>query len=122
MTSQKPYLIRAIYEWCNDNGFTPHLGIFVDENTMVPKQFVRENKMVLNIDYNACKNLLIDNEWITFQATFSGEPQDIAVPVANVLAIFAKENGQGMQFELENYTSNTPSQKAPAPSGLKLIK
>ena len=120
MTSQKPYLIRAIYEWCGDNSFTPHLGIFVDTNTMVPRQFVRDNKMVLNIDFNACKNLLIDNEWVTFQATFSGVIEDIAIPIANVLALFAKENGQGMQFELENYTPAKPTPKAPG--GLKLVK
>ena len=122
MTSQKPYLIRAIYEWCNDNGFTPHLGIFVDSNTMVPHQFVRDNKMVLNIDYNACKNLLIDNEWVTFKATFSGDAHDIAIPVANVLAMFAKENGQGMQFELENYTPTPPDKTPPGSGGLKLVK
>lgn len=123
MTSQKPYLIRAIYEWCNDNEFTPYLMTFVDANTIVPKQFVQDNKIVLNIAFGATKDLLIDNEWITFQASFSGSKQDIAVPIANVLAVFAKENGQGMQFELENYTPNKPTEPTPSSGGgLKLVK
>lgn len=123
MTSQKPYLVRAIYEWCTDNDFTPHLVTFVDANTMVPKQFVRDNKIVLNIAFSAIKNLLIDNEWITFQAAFSGTTHDIAIPVANVLALFAKENSQGMQFELENYTPpSSPTPTSPSSGGLKLVK
>ncbi len=123
MTSQKPYLVRAIYEWCTDNDFTPHLVTFVDANTMVPQQFVRDNKIVLNIAFSAIKNLLIDNEWITFQAAFSGTTHDIAIPVANVLALFAKENSQGMQFELENYTPpSSPTPTSPSSGGLKLVK
>ncbi len=119
MISQKPYLIRAIYEWCNDNEQTPHLLTFVDANTMVPRNFVRDDKIVLNIAFSATKNFHVDNQWITFQATFSGSIQDIAIPVANVLALFAKETGQGMQFELENYT---PPSTDPSPGGLKLVK
>ena len=123
MTSQKPYLVRAIYEWCTDNDITPHLVTFVDANTMVPQQFVRDNKIVLNIAFSAIKNLLIDNEWITFQAAFSGTTHDIAIPVANVLALFAKENSQGMQFELENYTPpSSPTPTSPSSGGQKLVK
>ena len=123
MTSQKPYLVRAIYEWCADNDFTPHLVTFVDANTMVPQQFVRDNKIVLNIAFSAIKNLLINNEWVTFQAAFSGTTHDIAIPVANVLALFAKENSQGMQFELENYTPpNSLTTTPPSSGGLKLVK
>ena len=122
MKSQKPYLIRAIYEWCNDNELTPYLMTFVDKNTIVPKQFVQENKIVLNIAFGATKDLLIDNEWITFQASFSGSVMDISVPIANVLALFAKENGQGMQFELESYTPSTPTDDKPSTGGLKLVK
>ncbi len=125
MTSQKPYLIRALYEWCTDNEFTPYLMTFVDANTLVPKQFVQNNQIVLNIAFNATKNLLIDNNWITFQASFSGQAMDISVPVANVLALFAKENGQGMQFELEP-NQPTPPQveetKPKATGGLKFVK
>lgn len=122
MTSQKPYFIRALYEWCTDNNFTPHLLTFVDNNTMVPRQFVRDNQIVLNIAYSATKDLLIDNEWVTFKATFSGSIQDIAIPVGNVLALFAKENGQGMQFELENQAPTTSPEPAATSSGLKLVK
>jgi stringent starvation protein B len=125
MTSQKPYLIRALYEWCTDNEFTPYLMTFVDANTLVPKQFVQNNQIVLNIAFNATKNLLIDNNWITFQASFSGQAMDISVPVANVLALFAKENGQGMQFELEPNQPTPPQEeeaKPQATGGLKFVK
>lgn len=123
MKSQKPYLVRAIYEWCVDNEYTPYIMTFVDNNTIVPKQFVQDNKIVLNIAFGATKDLLIDNEWITFQASFSGSIMDVAVPVANILAVFSKENGQGMQFELENYTPPTPSDDKPSTGGgLKLVK
>lgn len=124
MTSQKPYLIRAIYEWCADNEFTPYLMTFVDANTIVPKQFVKDNQIVLNVAFSATKDLLISNEWITFQASFAGSIQEISVPIANVLGLFAKENGQGMQFELENYSPTPPSDDTPTPSsgGLKLVK
>lgn len=120
MKSQKPYLVRAIYEWCNDNDFTPYVMTFVDANTNVPKEFVQNNQIVLNVAYGATKDLHIDNEWITFQARFSGVAHDIAVPIANVLAVFSKENGQGMQFELENY-SPTPDPEKQS-SGLTFIK
>lgn len=123
MKSQKPYLIRALYEWCVDNECTPHLMTFVDANTVVPQQFVKNNQIVLNIDFSATKDLLIDNDWITFQATFGGVVQDIAIPVANVLGIFAKESSQGMHFELENYNPTQPSDPSPSSTGgLKLVK
>lgn len=116
MISQKPYLIRAIYEWCHDNQFTPYLASIIDKNTMVPSQFINTKELVLNIASSATKDLLIDNEWITFKAIFSGIKHDIAIPVANVLAIFAQENGQGMQFEQEKIPDKT------AKTGLKLVK
>jgi stringent starvation protein B len=123
MKSQKPYLIRALYEWCVDNDCTPHLMTFVDTNTVVPQQFVKNNQIVLNIAFNATKDLLIDNDWITFQATFGGVVQDIAIPIANVLGIFAKESSQGMHFELENYNPTPPSDPSPSSTGgLKLVK
>ena len=117
MISQKPYLIRAIYEWCQDNEFTPYLAANVDKNTQVPRQYVQNGQIVLNISMGATKNILVDSEWITFKATFGGMIQDVAVPVANVLAVFAKENGLGMQFNQEA-TVATPEK----PSGLKLVK
>lgn len=121
MISQKPYLIRAIYEWCMDNDFLPHIAAMVDDRTIVPKQYVEEKKIILNIAANATKNLLIDNEWITFKATFGGTIQDIVIPVANVIAIFAKETGQGMQFQLEVNESN-PESHENSGIGLKLVK
>ena len=105
LASQKPYLINAIYEWCEDNGFTPHLVIAVDKNTIVPMRYVEANQLVLNVASKATKDLVIDTEWVTLKATFGGVIYDIAIPVANVIAIFAKENGHGMQFEVETHTS-----------------
>lgn len=120
MKSQKPYLIRALYDWCTDNEFTPYLMTFVDAKTTVPQNFVKDNQIVLNIEFSAIKDLQIGNEWITFQTRFSGIAHDISIPTANVLAIFAKENGQGMQFELENYTPTPEPEKKP--SGLTFVK
>jgi len=100
--STKPYLLRALYEWCTDNGFTPHIAVRVDNQTRVPRQFVRENEIVLNISFEATSQLQMGNEWIEFHARFSGKSHKIEVPVANVLAIYARENGQGMAFPVES--------------------
>lgn len=122
MISQKPYMIRALYEWCTDNEFTPYLATFVDANTIVPQQFVQDNQIVLNIAFSATKNLVITNEWISFQASFSGRVMDIEVPVANVLAVFAKENNQGMQFTLEPAQPKPPTENKLSSGGLKFVK
>jgi stringent starvation protein B len=100
--STKPYLLRALYEWCTDNGFTPHIAVRVDNQTRVPRQFVRDNEIVLNISFEATSQLQMGNEWIEFHARFSGKSHKIEVPVANVLAIYARENGQGMAFPVES--------------------
>lgn len=118
MISQKPYLIRAIYEWCEDNRFTPYLAAKVDDNTLVPKQYIQNDQIILNISHDATKDILIDNEWITFKATFGGSIRDVAVPVSNVLAVFAKENGLGMQFKEDAEPPHTPAKTG----GLKLVK
>lgn len=120
MISQKPYLIRAIYEWCEDNGFSPYLATVVDNKTSVPMQYVEDNRIVLNIASMSTKDLLIDNEWITFKATFGGVIKELAIPINNVLAVFAKENGQGMQFQVEVAPEN--KDEAPTSGGLKLVK
>lgn len=117
LISQKPYLINAIYEWCEDNGLTPHLVVVVDKNTIVPTSYVEDNQLVLNIATSATKDLVIDKEWITLQATFGGVIHDLAIPINNVIAIFAKENGHGMQFEIET----NPIQKN-INGGLRLVK
>ena len=101
VSSTKPYLIRAVHEWCVDNGFTPHLLVAVDENTRVPMAYVKNGEIVLNINYSATKDLVIDNTAISFSARFSGASQNIYVPIGAVRGIFARENSQGMFFEVE---------------------
>ena len=98
-TSTKPYLLRAIYEWCTDNGYTPYLAAVVDAGTRVPMEFVKNGEIVLNISFSATSGLKMDNDLIRFSARFGGVSRDISVPVDNVVAIYARENGQGMAFE-----------------------
>ncbi|WP_398312526.1 ClpXP protease specificity-enhancing factor [Zoogloea sp.] len=98
--STKPYLIRAIHEWCVDQGLTPYLAVAVDGRTMVPRSFVQDGQIVLNIGPDATQSLVMGNELIAFQARFGGVAQNISVPVDNVSAIYARENGHGMAFEL----------------------
>lgn len=101
MISQKPYLMRAIYEWCVDQGFTPYLQVVVNANTRVPREYVRDGQIVLNIGSEATHQFQIGNEEVTFQARFNGKAFPIYVPVEAVAAIYARENGQGMAFEVE---------------------
>jgi stringent starvation protein B len=98
--STKPYLIRAIYDWCTDSGFTPYVAVAVDETVRVPAEFVNNGEIVLNVSALATSRLLIDNEAISFQARFGGVPREVYVPMAQVIAIYARENGQGMAFEV----------------------
>ena len=99
--STKPYLIRAIYEWCVDQGYTPHVAALVDERTKVPPGYARDGQIVLNLGPDATHQLTMGNEHITFQARFAGVAHSLSIPVANVVAVYAKENGHGMAFELE---------------------
>lgn len=101
MVPIKPYLLRAIYEWCVDQGFTPHLSVRVDAHTRVPMGYVKDGQIVLNIGPMASNQLQMDNELVSFQARFNGQVQHISVPVENVLAIYARENGEGMGFPVE---------------------
>ena len=101
LPSTKPYMLRAIHEWCCDNGFTPYISVIADGNARVPREFVRDGQIVLNIGYDATGHLTIANDAISFQARFGGVARDILVPVGNVAAIYAKENGAGMAFEPE---------------------
>ena len=98
----KPYLIRAIHEWCVDNNLTPHLLVEVSSQTLVPMQYVKDGEIVLNLNHGATKDLHIDNEQITFSARFNGVSQHLFVPIGAVKGIFARENGQGMFFEINN--------------------
>ena len=99
-TSTKPYLLRAIYEWCTDNGYTPYLAAMVDQETQVPLEFVKNGEIVLNISFSATSGLKMDNDFVHFHARFAGVSREIFVPVDNVVAIYARENGQGMAFEV----------------------
>ncbi len=99
--STKPYLIRAIYEWCVDQGFTPYLAAMVDENTRVPPGTAKDGQIVLNLSPDATHQLDMGNDLIEFQARFGGVAHMLRVPVGNVIAIYARENGHGMAFEVE---------------------
>lgn len=114
MTSTRPYLIRAIYEWIEDNGMTPHILVNTGlPGVEVPKQHVRENRIILNINPAAVRDLRLGNDWIEFNARFGGVARVVQIPVAAVLAIYARENGQGMAFGEEQSDGDEP----PAPPG-----
>ena len=117
-TSTKPYLMRAIYEWCVDSGLTPYLAVVVDNNCQVPMEFVKDGEIVLNIGAGATPNLTIDNEWVSFNARFGGVAREIFVPVGAVIGIYAKENGQGLFFgreEAATETAELPGTAVPQP-------
>lgn len=99
--STKPYMLRAIYEWCTDSGYTPYLAVKVDASTTVPMEYVKKGEIVLNISFGATSGLKMDNDAIRFHARFGGVSREIYVPVNNVMAIYANENGQGMAFEAQ---------------------
>jgi len=128
-TSTRPYLIRALYEWCTDNGFTPHLAVRVDETVQVPREYVQNGEIVLNISFSATSSLQLGNEFVQFKARFAGKARDIMVPVSRVMAIYARENGQGMAFPQVADVDETrvPAAKSPAPApdqdlkGLQLV-
>lgn len=98
----KPYMLRALHEWCVDNNLTPHLIVAVNGQTRVPMAYVKNGEIVLNINYGATKDLHIDNDSVVFSARFGGVSQNIYVPMSAVRGIFARENGQGMFFEAES--------------------
>jgi stringent starvation protein B len=99
--STKPYLIRAIHEWCSDSNLTPYLSVKVDENTRVPLEFVKKGEIVLNVSYDATHRLTIGNDLVQFSARFGGVSRECSVPIEAVLGIFARENGQGLFFPAE---------------------
>ncbi|HJV61781.1 MAG TPA: ClpXP protease specificity-enhancing factor [Albitalea sp.] len=114
-TSTRPYLIRALHDWCTDNGFTPYIAVFVDASVQVPTEYVKNNEIVLNIGFEATTALKLGNELIEFKARFGGASREIVVPVDHVIAIYARENGQGMAFPVpSDATPGTPH--APEPS------
>jgi stringent starvation protein B len=114
--STKPYLIRAIYDWCTDSGFTPYVAVAVDETVRVPAEFVSNGEIVLNVSALATSRLLIDNEAISFQARFGGVAREVYVPMGQVIAVYARENGQGMAFEVPRAMSAPAPEAAAAPA------
>ena len=128
--STRPYLIRAIYEWCVDTGLTPYLAVRVDEHTEVPRAHVKEGEIVLNLSADAVRNLLMGNEMITCTGRFGGAPFDLMVPVIAVIGIFAKETGQGLVFQGDSPQSPPPSSNGadagskpmPHKPNLKIVK
>jgi stringent starvation protein B len=119
-TSTKPYLIRALHQWCSDNGHTPYIVVWVNERADVPREYVQNNEIVLNISLDATKDLHIDNEWLSFSARFAGVARQVFVPLGNIMSIFARETGEGMGFEVELASTeplhavDSPEKPAPA--------
>lgn len=100
-TSSKPYLIRALYEWCYDESLTPHIVVRVDKNCRVPKAFVKDGYITFNVGPMATKDFVVSNGWVTFSARFGGQAQDVLFPVATVVSFFARETQEGMGFPFE---------------------
>ena len=122
-SSTRPYLIRALHEWCTDNGFTPYIAVHVDRMVQVPLEYVSNNEIVLNVGFDATSNLDLGNELIQFKARFGGVAREIIVPVDHVVAIYARENGQGMAFPPPSPEEASVAARAPAgsaPRGLRL--
>ena len=97
----KPYLLRALYEWCVDNGYTPHLAVKVDSRTQVPPEYVKNGEITLNIGPTAVHKMQIGNDLVEFSARFGGVARQISVPVANVYALYGRETGHGMTFDVD---------------------
>lgn len=125
--STKPYLIRAIHEWCSDSGYTPYIAVVADEHVNVPREFVKNGEIVLNISPLATNRLTLGNEFIEFQARFGGVAREVSVPVEKVIAIYARENGQGMAFDLPGSAATpagvptVPGRGEPAPAPVALV-
>ncbi len=120
LISTKPYMLRAMHEWCMDNNLTPHLLVAVNAQTRVPMAYVKDGEIVLNLNYAATKDLHMDNDAVIFSARFGGVSQNMYIPMSAVKGIFARENGQGMFFEIEELASkitNTASDLSDSASG-----
>ena len=124
-SSTRPYLIRALHDWCTDNGFTPYLAVHVTAGVQVPMEYVKNNEIVLNVGFEATSGLQLGNEFIEFKARFGGVSREIVVPVDHVVAIYARENGQGMAFPVPSEPAAVgaaPVPAEPARSGLRLAR
>jgi stringent starvation protein B len=143
LPSTRPYLIRALYDWCSENGFTPYVAVKVDNSVQVPREYVQGGEIVLNVSMDATSSLKLGNDFIEFKARFGGKPREIMVPIHRVMAIYARENGQGMAFPVNDEESapaalsavdttlasmdsedkpETPSPSTPGRPALKRIK
>src|SRR5690349_2089091 len=114
-TSTRPYLIRALYDWCTDNGLTPYVAVQVDDTVQVPREYVKNGEIVLNISFDATSSLKLGNDFIEFKARFAGTAREIMVPVNRVIAIYARENGQGMAFPVPVTSSGDAEASKPSP-------
>ena len=115
-SSTRPYLIRAMYEWCVDNGLTPYVAVKADETVQVPREYVKDGEIVLNVSADATSSLSLGNEFIEFKARFGGVAREIIVPIDRVMAIYARENGQGMAFPVEARTSDVATEPSSSPN------
>ncbi len=117
--STRPYLIRALHEWCTDHGYTPYLAVAVDDTVQVPREFVKNNEIVLNASFDATSQLTLGNEYIEFKARFGGVPREVSIPVDHVIAVYARENGQGMAFPAP--VLQTAASAAPTAPALQVV-
>jgi stringent starvation protein B len=115
LPSTRPYLIRALYDWCTDNGFTPYVAVKVDGSVQVPREYVQGGEIVLNVSMDATSALKLGNDFIEFKARFGGQARDIMVPIARVMAIYARENGQGMAFPVSDDEVSIPMEGLQSP-------
>ena len=121
--STRPYLIRALHEWCTDNGYTPYMAVAVDATVQVPREFVKDNEIVLNTSVDATSHLVLGNEFVEFKARFGGVARDVMVPVDHVIAVYARENGQGMAFPAPVLSQEGAAEVKPAvaPQRLQVV-
>jgi len=110
--STKPYLMRAIYDWCVDSGYTPYLSVTVDADTRVPMEYVKDGQIVLNIGPIAVERFKMGNELIEFSARFNGAGRELSIPIGAVSAIYARESGQGLSFEVSSADASSRSDEA----------
>ena len=122
--STKPYLVRAIYEWCVAEQFTPYLLVKVDQNTLAPRAFIKDGKILLNLSPESIKDLLLGDAAITFTARFNGTPENLYLPISAVEGIYAKENGEGLFFEVkeDQEIDSKETKKSPNKPKLTLVK
>jgi stringent starvation protein B len=123
-SSTRPYLLRAMHEWCTDSGFTPYVAVFVDETVQVPMEYVKNGEIVLNVGYDATAGMTLGNEFIEFKARFGGVPREIIIPINRVMAIYARENGQGMSFPMNTSADAVvvPKKSVPARPALSAVE